>query len=454
MSNDYDILDRYTNAFPASRTLYDRALQRFPNGVTHDVRFFEPFPIYIDRALGSRKWDLDGHELIDYWSGHGALLLGHSPRPVVEAVQKQIALGTHLGACHELEIQWADLVCELVPTAERVRFTGTGTEATLMAIRLCRTFTGKDKLLKFAGHFHGWHDAVIPAANPPYEVPIPGIPEAVLNTTVVCPPNDITQVEDILRADDGIACVILEPTGGSWGTIPTTGEFLHQLREVTERYGVLLIFDEVITGFRVAPGGAQGFYGVRPDLTTLAKILAGGLPGGAVTGRADLLEQLEIRDDPDWMHTRKMPHPGTFNANPLSAVAGIATLKQVRDGEPNRKANESAARLRQRMNEVIDQYGLNWCVYGEFSGVKLLLGHDRRGIPAREFNVLEYDYRKLKKATDPRITQLVRAGMLLNGVDMAGGGGMTMAAHSDEDVARTVEAFDTTIQWMRRQSVL
>ena len=451
MANADHILENYTKAFPASQQLYERAQQRFPNGVTHDGRFFEPFPIYIEHASGSRKWDRDGHEFVDYWSGHGALMLGHGAPCIVQAVQEQVARGTHLGACHELEIRWADLVCELIPTAERVRFTGTGTEATLMAIRLCRTFARKSKVVKFASHFHGWHDAAIPGVLPPYEATVPGIPEGTLSTTVVCPPNDAQALEDVLSGDDDIACVIIEPTGGAWGTVPTPGEFLHQLREITERHGVLLIFDEVITGFRVAPGGAQAYYGIRPDLTTLAKILAGGLPSGCVTGRADILSQLEIRDDSEWMSQRKMPHPGTFNANPLSATAGIAMLEQVKTGVPIKTANAMAAKLREQMNAVIDRYGLNWCVYGDFSMFKLLLGHDRLGVAARDFDVLDYDYRKLKEISDPSLPQLMRAGMLLNGVDLFKAGGMTTGAHTEEDVALTVQAFEQTIQWLMQK---
>ena len=168
-----------------------------------------------------------------------------------------------------------------------------------------------------------------------------------------------------------------------------------------------------------------------------------------MVGRADIMLQLEIRDDPDWMHHRKMPHYGTFNANPLSAAAGIATLQQIRDGDANRKANEAAARLRQQMNEVLDRAGVDWCVYGEFSAVRLLLGHGQWGIPASEFNVYEHDYRKLKKGSDPRLVQLVRAGLLLNGVDMPGVGGLTMAVHTDEDIAKTVEAWERTVEWVK-----
>ncbi|MDE0042934.1 MAG: aminotransferase class III-fold pyridoxal phosphate-dependent enzyme, partial [Candidatus Poribacteria bacterium] len=260
------ILERYAEAFQKHEKLVRQAGQIFPDGVTHDSRHADPFPIYIDRAEGSKKWGVDGKEFIDYWAGHGALLLGHGHPAIVNAVKRQMERGTHYGACHPLELEWAGLVKDLISSAERVRFVSSGTEATLMGLRLSRTFTGKNKLLKFAGHFHGWHDFVIQDAQPPFGKAVPGIPAEVLDTTVICPPNNIAAVERCLQTDSDIACIILEPTGGSSGTIPTKGEFLRQLREVTHHYGVVLLFDEVVTGFRVAPGGAQGYYGVTPDL--------------------------------------------------------------------------------------------------------------------------------------------------------------------------------------------
>ena len=288
------ILEKYQKTFSKNRDFAQQADHIFPDGVTHDNRHTDPFPIYINRAQGSKKWTVDEIELIDYWSGHGALLLGHSPPEIVEAVTQQMPLGTHYGACHALEVEWGSLVKELIPSAERVRFVSSGTEATLMAIRLARTYTGKNKVLKFAGHFHGWHDSVILGAYPPFDMNVPGIPEEVRETTLLCPPNDIDAVETLLKTDKDIACIILEPTGASFGTVPTDGTFLKQLRELTEAHGVLLIFDEVITGFRVSPGGAQAYYNVTPDMTTLAKILAGGLPGGALAGKTEVLELISM----------------------------------------------------------------------------------------------------------------------------------------------------------------
>jgi glutamate-1-semialdehyde 2,1-aminomutase len=440
---------RYEAEFPNSRKLFEQARDVFPQGVTHDLRHLEPFPVYIDRAAGARKWDVDGHELIDYWSGHGALLLGHSHPAVVEAVQRQMERATHPGACHELEITWGQWVQKLVPSAQKLRFVSSGTEATLMALRLARIFTGRPRVLKFAGHFHGWHDFVIPAADYPYDGSVPGVPVEVAADTVVVPPNDPAAVERALSGDRSIGCVILEPTGGHFGAVPIGGDFLRALRELTTRHGCLLIFDEVITGFRVSPGGAQAHYGVTPDLTTLAKILAGGLPGGCVAGRADLLAAIEFRPGKP-----KMKHPGTFNANPLSAAAGIATLEWVATGEPGERANETARKLRVWLNALFAERGWNWVAYGAFSGFRLLPRYD--GPRPTEDGFIPYggDLQRLDGPRDVRLSHAFRRGMLLHGVDLSGLGGMTTAAHTEADVEQTVAAVAATVELLQEEQLV
>src|SRR5256885_4979192 len=200
------LAERFAAEFPTSKKLHDQAREVFPDGVTHDLRHLEPFPVYVDRAAGAHKWDVDGHRLIDYWSGHGSLLLGHSHPAVVEAVQRQVARATHPGACHELEVEWGQWVRRLVPSAERVRFTSSGTEATLMALRLARIFTGRPKVLKLAGHFHGWHDFLIGGADLPADdktqafQQVPGVPEETSANTIIVPPNDPEAVERTLAS--------------------------------------------------------------------------------------------------------------------------------------------------------------------------------------------------------------------------------------------------------------
>ena len=284
------ILETYERLHPQSRALFRRALETFPGGVTHDTRYATPFPIFVERASGCRKWDVDGNEIIDYVSGHGALLLGHSHPSIVSAVRDQVEMGTHFGASHELELNWGQLVQRLVPSAERVRFTNSGTEAVQMAVRLARACSGKDRLLKFENHFHGWSDTVTGAIVPGAEYPrAAGVPQPALAQQVILPPNDSIAVERTLAERDDIAAVIIEPTGAHMGKTPLDAGFLEELRDICSRTGVILIFDEVVTGFRASPGGMQGLLGIVPDLTSLAKILAGGLPGGAVCGREDLL---------------------------------------------------------------------------------------------------------------------------------------------------------------------
>jgi glutamate-1-semialdehyde 2,1-aminomutase len=442
------LTERFAAAFPRSQKLHEQARSVFPNGVTHDLRHLEPFPIYVERALGGHKWTVEGRELIDFWSGHGAILLGHSHPAVVEAVQRQMEKATHPGACHEREIEWGQCVQRLVPSVERLRFVSSGTEATLMALRLARIFTGRPRVLKFAGHFHGWHDFVIPGADAPHDAAVPGVPAEVASSTVIVPPNDLDAVEQKLRGDSQIGCVILEPTGGHWGQVPMRGPFLKGLREITARHNRLLIFDEVITGFRVAPGGAQGHYGIKPDLTTMAKILAGGLPGGCVGGRADILSLLEFRPGRE-----KMRHPGTFNANPLSATAGITTLQLVADGEPNRRASATAKQLRQRLNALFAERGDLWIAYGEFSGFRLLPGYDGPRPNSDDFIPYGGAIDKLDGMLTKRLAHAFRQGMLLHGVDLPGLSGMTTAAHTDADVEQTIAAVAGALDLLREDGL-
>jgi glutamate-1-semialdehyde 2,1-aminomutase len=442
------LADRYAAAFPRSRKLHERACSIFPNGVTHDARHLLPFPVYVDRAQGAHKWTVEGRELIDYWSGHGALLLGHGHPAVVEAVQRQMEKATHPGACHENEIEWGQLVQRLVPSAERMRFTGSGTEATMMALRLSRIFTGRPRVLKFAGHFHGWNDFLYPGADFPPDAPVPGILAEVSQNTVIVPPNDLDAVEQRLRSDPQIGCVILEPTGGHWSQVPMRGPFLKGLREITARHNRLLIFDEVITGFRVSPGGAQVHYGIKPDLTTMAKILAGGLPGGCVAGRADIMAHLEFRPGKE-----KMRHPGTFNANPLSASAGIATLQIVAGGQACAHANAVAQQLRQRLNALFAERGDACVAYGDFSCFKLIPGYTGPQPTGDEFIPYGGSLDKLSGPKDAKLSHAFRQGMLLHGVDLRGMGGMTTSAHTETDIEQTVAAVASALDLLREEGL-
>lgn len=453
-NNENNILEKYSDSHKKSNEIFQRATGVLPSGATHDSRFLNPFPIYVKRALGSKKWDVDGNEYVDYWMGHGALLLGHSHPRVVEAVTSQVTKGTHYGACSELEVEWGELVKKLVPSADKVKFVSSGTEATIMAIRLARAFTGKNKIVKFEGHFHGWHDSVMPGIKPPYNVPAStGIPQAVLDNTLLCPPNDEEKLTEIIEQDNDISAVIIEPTGGSFITVPTRDGFLKFLRDITKKHNILLIFDEVVTGFRVAPGGAQEYYKVKPDITALAKILAGGLPGGAVAGRSDIMEFLGFKDS-KWNRYKKIYHPGTFNANPLSASAGVAALKIVSTGEDIKMANEIAKYLRDELNKVIDRHSINWCVYGQFSGFRIFMDYDGKRESNFESNIWKYDHARLKKSAPSEIENSFRMGMLNNGIDMMPSFALTSSTHNEKDVEKTAKALDTTITMMKNEKVI
>ncbi|MEX0726777.1 MAG: aminotransferase class III-fold pyridoxal phosphate-dependent enzyme [Planctomycetaceae bacterium] len=446
------IESQFREKFRGSEALAKRAQNIFPNGVTHDGRFLKPFPPYIKSATGSRKTDVDGNELVDFWMGHGSLILGHSYPAMVEAVQKQAALGTHFGACHELELQWGEWVQKLIPSAERLRFTNSGTEATLMALRVARIVSGKSKIVKFAGHFHGWHDLLAPAAEPPHDTGVystPGVTSGTDSDLVIVPPNDLTAVAKAIDEHQP-ACVIVEATGGRWGVVPMRGEFLRGLRELTAKKNVILIFDEVITGFRVHPGGAQGEFGIRPDLTTLAKILAGGLPGGCLAGRADLLEAIAF-DNP---HGKKMKHPGTYNANPLSAAAGCAVLEAVATGEPCRLANERARELRRAFNDVFEQKDLNWVAYGDFSSVKIIPEYNGPRPDSDDFIPYDNDYKKLDRSYDQKLLHAFRAASMIGGVDFFGWGAMVSACHTPEDIALAASAVAQAIDLLRADGYL
>jgi glutamate-1-semialdehyde 2,1-aminomutase len=269
----------------------------------------------------------------------------------------------------------------------------------------------------------------------------------VAGNVLLAPPGDIDELERLLDAHRDVAAILIEPTGASWGQVPVLGDFLHALRETTARRGIVLVFDEVVSGSRVSPGGAQGNYGIAPDLTTLAKILAGGLPGGAIVGRADIMQALSF---PEAGGKEKIPHQGTFNANPLSAAAGIATLEIVAAGEVCQRASDYAARLRDGLNRVLRAHSVNWAAYGSFSGFHIFTNPQDREISAADIDAGQYDYRMLKAPGRPGLITKLRLGMLLHGVEIfSWPGGPTSAVHTEEDLERTLDAFERTLLMLR-----
>ena len=434
------IEQRFRELHPGSAERHDRARSIFPDGVTHDARKQNPFQLYYTHAEGPAKYDVDGNRILDYFPGHGALILGHSHPEIVKAVQEQMASGTHFSGSTDLELEWADWVRQLVPSAEKVRFHSSGTEADMMAIRMARAYTGKSKVIKFEDHFHGWSDYLVAGAEG-----IGGIPNETFSTMMVLPPNDVDALEQALRENDDVAAVILEPTGAHMGAAPILPEFLQQLREVTARYDVVLIFDEVVTGFRTSRGGAQAYFGVHPDLTTLAKILGGGLPGGAVTGRAEIIDMIEARDgDAEFNRYRRISHHGTFNANPLSAAAGIKCLELVGTTPVNETADARAKQLKDSINDLLMRMEIPGCCTGIASLMFLRLGVDHEC--DREYCVLTHE--QASQAKNPARNAQLNLAMLNYGVQ-SGTRFLLTAAHTEDDIAFTVDALGKALTDVR-----
>ena len=348
-----------------SFSLFKRARRVLPGGVSYGVRFWEPYPIYVQRASGSRVYDVDGNEYVDFWMGHFAVIMGHGYRPVIEAAKEQLELGSHFGYCHEWEVRYAELVAELSPCVEMFRPTNSGTEANMYAVRLARAYTGRKKVGKMIGGWHGGYDGLHKAVSPPFDKPSSlGIPPEVENNIVTMPYNDLESVSKIVKREaNELACITVEPMLGAGGFIPAEREFLKGLRELCTENGIVLIFDEVITGFRLAPGGAQEVYGVVPDLAVFGKILGGGVfPAGGFGGRAEIMELLDISKGRP--HYEMSFHGGTYAGNPLTARAGCVLLSELKKGYVYEKINRMGERVRKGLEEIFSRHGFNAHVTG------------------------------------------------------------------------------------------
>jgi len=449
------LTEAYEAMTPGSAALAAKARTLLPSGLAHDGRHFDPYPIYVQQALGPVKWDVDGNRYVDYFGGHGALLLGHRHPAVMAAVHAALERGTHFGACHEAEVRWAELIIQMVPSAERVRFTSSGTEATLMALRLARAHTGRSKVVRFRGHFHGWNDHMTSGYASHFDgTPTSGVLGGVADNVLLCDPNDVAGITRLFNDHNDIAAVILEPTGANFGKMPVLPSFLALLRDLTKQAGTVLIFDEVVTGFRVSPGGVQAAVGITPDLTTLAKIMAGGLPGGAVVGRKDILDWLDFKVAKAAGH-EKVAHMGTFNANPISAAAGIATLEIIAGTDACARANAFGAALRAKLNEVLVEEGVNWAVHGSYSGLHIYTNPEGVDVVPGRFDAAAFIQRMLDKPRGEGVAGQVRMGLLVNGVDMnAGPSAWISAMHGEEEMAVTVEALRATVRALKREGLV
>ncbi len=311
-----------------SSELFRAALKRIPGGVNSPVRAFRGLnrePFFVERAEGSRIWDVDGNEYIDYVGTWGPAILGHAPSVVVEAVREAAGRGVSFGIPNPLEVEMAELICQWVPSIEKVRMVNSGTEATMSCVRLARGVTGRDKIIKFEGCYHGHVDSLLVKAGSGAlthgRPDSAGVPEAFADLTIALPFNDIAAVRAAFRENDDIAAVIIEPIPANAGLYFPAENFLQSLRDECSKNGALLIFDEVMTGFRVARGGAQEIYGIRPDLTALGKVIGGGLPVGAFGGRAEIMDRLSPNGP--------VYQAGTLSGNPLAMAAGLAQLREL-----------------------------------------------------------------------------------------------------------------------------
>ena len=341
----------------SSAALFERASQYIPGGVNSPVRAFRSVgltPLYIDHGKGAHVFDVDGNEYIDYISSWGPLLLGHAYPPIQEAIRCELEKGTSYGACNAREVEMAELICtKFFPSVERVRMVNSGTEATMSAVRLARGFTGRDKIIKFEGCYHGHADTFLISAGSGLatfgQTSSAGVTKHIIEDTLVATYNDIESVRRTLEAHRGeVAAIILEPIMGNMGLISPAPGFLEELRRVTEEEGVLLIFDEVISGFRAARGGAQELYGIRPDLTCLGKIIGGGLPVGAFGGRADIMDRLAPLGD--------VYQAGTLSGNPLALAAGITMLQTLAEPDFYTRLEEKGQAFEATIRPILDRY--------------------------------------------------------------------------------------------------
>lgn len=431
--------ERYIAKFPKSKVLYEKAVAIFPSGITHDARFVKPFPIYVTHGKGSHKWDVDGYEYVDYFGGHGALMLGHGHPSLVKAVNDQIVKGTQWAACHEMEIEWGELIMSLIPSAERVQFVNSGTEANMLAVRLARAFTGRNKIVRFRGQMGGYYDSLVVGNREPV-----GIIPSVVENTIAIPVNDEEALGKALSGKD-VAALVVEPAGAYSGITGIASSFYKAMVDLTSRYGTLLIFDEVVTGFRYSPGGVQAVKGIKPDITTLGKNVTGGLPGaGAIVGRADTMDLMSFKDA-EWNRYKRVYHPGTFAGNPLCAAAGIATLKILATGEPQKRANDMTTLLRQGIERVMRQKGVEGCAYSEFSCCHIYFGSCEMREECDRIVCLN-DI----KVRPENVGNALHLNLALNGVHTSSRGVdlYLSAVHSEQDISETLKAFELSIDTM------
>ncbi|TDA29995.1 MAG: glutamate-1-semialdehyde-2,1-aminomutase [Archaeoglobi archaeon] len=413
-----------------SSRLYKEAIELMPGGVSSPVRAFKPNPFYVSKAAGSKLFDVDGNEFIDYCLAYGALILGHANPEVKDALKEQLERGWLYGTPIELEVKYAKLIRKFYPSIEMLRFVNTGSEATMSALRLARGFTGKDKIVKIEGSFHGSHDAVlVKAGSGATTFGIPnsaGVPSDFVKNTLQVPFNDTEKLSELLEKNKDVACVIMEPVMGNSALIIPEGDYLKEVRRITKENDVLLIFDEIITGFRLSLGGAQECYGVKPDITTLGKIAGGGFPIGIYGGRKEIMSRISPSGD--------VYQAGTFSGNPMSLIAGYTTVKILERDRIVERTAEKTKKLCCGIRDLLnDKEGIE---LGQISSMFCIY-----------FGKTPKNYHEALRLNKEAYMNFFRK-LLEHGVFFPPSqfeSCFMSYAHTEEDIERTIEAFSSAI---------
>jgi glutamate-1-semialdehyde 2,1-aminomutase len=437
---------------PKSVAIWQQNRSVMPAGVGSVFRLSDPFPMVIKKAKGAKIWDADDNEYLDCMLGFSVMILGNAPDEVEAAIWEALPRGTSYGQCHEREYAFAKLFCDMVPGVEKVTFCNSGTEATMYALRLARATVGRPLVAKFEGGYHGAHDFLAvsygrprpgPDQSGPVEDPAaipesPGLCEGAWKDTIVLPYNHPAALDKIRRHASQLAAVIVEPVMGAGGTIPADREFLSELRRITSEIGAFLIFDEVITGFRLAPGGAQEFYGVIPDVSTYGKVAGGGLPFGALGGTAEAMRFMEY----DLNLERSILMAGTFNGNPLTVAAGTAVLRRLSQ-EPQLYARMNA--MGDRFRTEINRFAQEGNYPAIATGISSMFSmHTVRG-PVKSIR----DLREANRAASAGLGLLYRK----NGLHVTPSHGFMSAAHTDEDITRLIGIYTAAMEELRAQGI-
>ncbi len=416
-----------------SRKLFEEARKVLPGGVSSPVRAIKPYPFYTKRANGSKITDIDGNEYIDYVMGYGPLLLGHNHPAIKDAVIKQLSDGWLYGTPTELEVKLAKEIINLYASIDMVRFVSTGTEATMGALRAARGFTKKNKFIKIEGGFHGAHDAaLVKAGSGATTLGTPdsaGVPKDFTKNTLQVPYNDIeAMTESIETYKDDVAAVIIEPVLGNIGPILPKKRYLEDVRAVTEENDVVLIFDEVITGFRLAMGGAQEYYSITPDMTTLGKILGGGFHIGVIGGKREIMENISPAG--------AVYQAGTFNGSPVSMAAGLSVINTLKKEKVHEKVNKAGDIMRNALSDVVADLGLDYSVSGVSSMFKVFFGD------------MPYNYQDALKCDKEKFNVFFKK-MLSDGIFLPPSQYETnflSLAHSQYDMDKTIEAYQRNLK--------